>query len=109
MKELHTHTHTHLQKHGRHDYLRPEVALADVVPLSSVPAGSRVRLIKIQGGRWGCHRLTELGLTPGVELEVMQQNRHGPMLVVVRDTRLALGRGMADRVLVVPANGNRQE
>jgi DtxR family Mn-dependent transcriptional regulator len=43
-------------------------------------------------------RLTELGLTPGVELQVVQDG--GPMLVSVRGSRVALGRELADNVWV---------
>jgi Fe2+ transport system protein FeoA len=48
--------------------------------------------------------MSELGLTPGVELEVFQRNDQGPLLIAVRDTRLAIGRGMADKVLVELVN-----
>jgi ferrous iron transport protein A len=68
--------------------------------LTSLPAGQRARLVRIEGGHQAVHRLSEMGLTPGVELEVLRRNGGGPLLLAVRDTRLALGRGMADRVLV---------
>ena len=68
--------------------------------LTSLPPGQRARLVRIEGGRQAVHRLSEMGLTPGVELEVLRRNGGGPLLLAVRDTRLALGRGMADRVLV---------
>jgi Fe2+ transport system protein FeoA len=45
------------------------------------------------------HRLLELGLTPGVELRVVQDNG-GPMLVSVRGSRVALGRDLADNLWV---------
>jgi Fe2+ transport system protein FeoA len=72
------------------------------VPLSLIGPGKRARLLRIEAGRQASHRLTELGLTPGVELEVLRQDSHGPLLVAVRDTRLAVGRGMAHKVLVKP-------
>jgi len=43
--------------------------------------------------------LTELGLTPGVEFKVIQA-QGGPVLLAVRDARLALGHGMAQKILV---------
>lgn len=60
-----------------------------------------VKLVKINAGRKLTHRLTELGLTPGVCIEVMQDHG-GPLLLAVRNTRLALGRGMASKILVEP-------
>ena len=40
-----------------------------------------------------------MGLTPGVELRVVQDNG-GPMLVSVRGSRVALGRDLADNLWV---------
>jgi len=65
-------------------------------------AGQPVTLIKITAGRRLTHRLTELGLTPGVSFEVMHDHG-GPLLLAVRNTRLALGRGMASKILVETA------
>ena len=70
------------------------------LPLSMILPGQRARLVRIDAGCRVVHRLTEMGLTPGVELEVVQQGRGCPLLVAVRDTRLALGRGMAEKVMV---------
>lgn len=69
------------------------------LPLALVAPGQRVRLVEISAGRRAVHRLAELGLTPGVELEVLQAEG-GPLLLAVRDTRLALGQGMAHKVRV---------
>lgn len=71
-------------------------------PLSMAGAGRRVRLVEINGGRRLRHRLTELGLTPGVELQVVQ-DEGGPLLLAVHDSRLALGRGMAHQIVVQPS------
>lgn len=68
--------------------------------LSQTASGQTVRLVRIEAGKKLKHRLTELGLTPGVSLTVIQDNG-GPLLVSVRDSRVALGRGMADKMLVV--------
>ena len=72
------------------------------LPLTMVGIGRPVKLVKITAGRQLCHRLTELGLTPGVSFEVMQDHG-GPLLLAVRDSRLALGRGMASKILVEAA------
>jgi Fe2+ transport system protein FeoA len=73
---------------------------ATTIPLTSLEPGRRGRLVRIEGGHQVVHRLSELGLTPGVEIEVLRRNGGGPLLLAVRDTRLAIGRGMADKVLV---------
>lgn len=69
------------------------------LPLTMVAPGQRVKLVQITAGRRLRHRLTELGLTPGIGLEIIQ-DQGGPLLLAVRDTRLALGRGMAHKILV---------
>jgi len=69
------------------------------MPLSMAPIGVQVRLEEIRAGQRLAHRLAELGLTPGIELDVIQ-NAGGLILVAVRDSRLALGRGMAHKVMV---------
>ena len=68
-------------------------------PLSMAAIGETVRLKQINAGRKLTHRLMELGLTPGVELTIVQDSG-GPLLVSVRGSRVALGRGMAHKVQV---------
>jgi Fe2+ transport system protein FeoA len=41
-----------------------------------------------------------MGFTPGVEVTMIQNYTHGPLIVALRDTRLALGRGEAEKILV---------
>ena len=69
------------------------------IPLTDVPVNASATLTKINGGRRLRHRLTELGLIPGSVLTIVQ-NQNGPLLVAVRETRLAIGRGMAEKILV---------
>lgn len=70
------------------------------MPLTMAAPGQLVRLVHVQGGQSGRQRLAELGLTPGVEMSVMQ-DAEGPLLICVRETRIALGRGLAHKVQVV--------
>ena len=69
-------------------------------PLSQARVGQQVRLLRIHGGRQLTHRLVEMGLTPGVTIRVLQ-NSGGPLLVAEADSRIAVGRGMADKIDVV--------
>ena len=64
----------------------------------SVGATAVVR--ELDGGNEFSGRLAAMGLVLGAALQVMQNSGKGPMLVRVRDTRLALGRGEAQRILV---------
>ncbi|MCW4015680.1 MAG: ferrous iron transport protein A [Candidatus Bathyarchaeota archaeon] len=46
-------------------------------------------------------RLTDLGLTPGTKVTVIKSAPfNGPLEISVRGSRLAIGRGMASRILV---------
>ena len=51
---------------------------------------------------WGFRkRLEDMGLTPGTKVTVVKSAPfNGPLEVYVRGSRLALGRGMADRIFV---------
>ena len=67
--------------------------------LSAAAMGQTVRLVSIDAGKKLKHRLTELGLTPGVEMMLVHDSG-GPLLLSVRDSRVALGRGMAEKLHV---------
>lgn len=72
------------------------------LPLAMVGTGQVVKLVKVAAGKMLTRRLAELGLTPGVQLEILQ-DQGGPLLLAVRDSRLALGRGMAHKIIVQAA------
>ena len=72
--------------------------------LAEIPAGRRVRITGHRGGRMLRARLLAMGLNLGREVEVIQNNR-GLIIVVVNGSRLALGRGISQKILaefVVP-------
>ncbi len=71
-----------------------------MIPLSMIMPGETVRLMEIRGGRRMRKRLADLGLTIGMTLDVMKTDRHGPMILRVKDSRLVIGRGMAHHILV---------
>ena len=70
------------------------------MPLSMVAAGKKVKLLTVNAGRGLKARLANMGLVPGVELEVISNSRRGPFIVAVKETRLLLGRGMAHKIEV---------
>jgi len=67
--------------------------------LTTVTPGQEVTLIDIQGGRGLRSKLYSMGLIPGVKLTIVG-NRGGPIMIAVNDTRLALGFGMARKIIV---------
>jgi Fe2+ transport system protein FeoA len=71
-----------------------------MMPLAMVAPGEEVRLTAIRGGRRLRKRLADLGLNLGMTVRVVQRDRHGPLILAVKDARLALGRGMAHKIMV---------
>lgn len=70
------------------------------ISLASLPAGQHACIESLPGGRGLMGRLAVLGFLPGEELTMVQNYGHGPVIVTVRDTRVALGRGEADQITV---------
>ncbi len=71
-----------------------------ILPLTMVISGSEVTLISIVGGRGLRARLTDMGLNKGMKLKVLHSHRPGPCIILVGNTRLVLGYGMAQKILV---------
>jgi ferrous iron transport protein A len=63
----------------------------------------------MKGGHHFLSRLASLGFTPGAQLKVVQNYGHGPIIVNLRDTRVALGRGEAAKILVEQLDGGDHE
>ena len=68
--------------------------------LGSVRSGESVQIRRMDGGHQFLSRLASLGFTPGAQLEVIQNYGRGPIIVRLRDTRVALGRGEAEKIRV---------
>ena len=71
-----------------------------MVPLNSLGTGEVGVVQGLNGGRGFVSRAAALGFTPGTELVMLQNFRHAPLIVVVRDTHIALGRGEAMKIKV---------
>lgn len=70
-------------------------------PLSLAPTGEEVTVQKINAGRKLTRRLRDMGLIPDAQVRVVKNDSKGPLIVAVaEDSRLALGHGMAHRILV---------
>ena len=69
-------------------------------PLSSVKAGTKVRLVRIDAGRGLNSRLASMGLVPDTEIRVVSNSHPGPFVIIVKDAKVMLGRGMAHKIMV---------
>lgn len=77
-----------------------------LLSLADLQAGKRATVRELRAGRAVESRLASLGMTPGAALEVVQNYGRGPLIVTVRGTRIALGRGEAVKILVERSNGS---
>jgi ferrous iron transport protein A len=71
-----------------------------VTPLSVVKPGKEVTLISLSAGRGLQSRLFSLGLVPGVTVKVLGNHHPGPIRISIKDTRLAIGWGIAQKIMV---------
>lgn len=72
----------------------------EAMPLAMVKAGKRVHLLAVDAGRGLRARLADMGLVPGVEIEVVSNALHGPFVVAVKGCRMVLGQGITQKIMV---------
>ena len=71
-----------------------------ICDLLSLPAGARGTVVRLQGGPGFVGRMAALGFTPGAVVTMSRNHGHGPVIVSLLDTQIALGRGQAAKVEV---------
>ena len=69
-------------------------------PLSALPVGSRGTLVNLAVDPEALRRMVSLGFTPGTEITIVQNPKYGPLIVLLRNIRIALGRAEAQKILV---------
>lgn len=69
--------------------------------LLSLKVGEKGVVVRIIGGQSACKRLNELGFVPGTEVKVVNKISSGPVMIQVKGSKLALGRGLANKVEVI--------
>lgn len=70
------------------------------IPLDSLPVGRQATIEAVSGGHGLVNRLATLGFIPGQRVDMVQNFGVGPLIVNVQNTRIALGRGEARKILV---------
>ncbi len=73
-----------------------------ILPLAMAKAGETVIVRDIQGGMGAKGRLAAMGLRAGQVLEVISNNGEGRVIVGRDCSRIALGRGLANKIMVSP-------
>jgi DtxR family Mn-dependent transcriptional regulator len=85
----HRHAHQHRHRHGN------TIAIAELKP------GQKGKIAFVQGNRKIAQRLADLGLTPETTIHVLKTAPlNGPIEVAVRGSKLAIGREIAENILV---------
>ncbi len=70
------------------------------IRLCDMRQGAGGTVLAAAGGSAFRKRIAMLGVGPGAHVSVLQNHGRGPVLILVHDLRLALGRGEAAKVLV---------
>jgi ferrous iron transport protein A len=70
------------------------------MPLIMLPEGAQASVVEVHGGRGLCRRLAEMGFNVGDKVRMIKNHRPGPVVVEVKDSRVALGRGVTMKIMV---------
>ncbi len=68
--------------------------------LSDIKSGENAVIVYVRGGRGASYRLAELGLLPGEKLVVFHNSGTGPVTVCVKGSKLSIGHGLAQKIMV---------
>lgn len=71
-----------------------------LMPLAMAATGEKVKVGRVTGGYRMKNRLSAMGLTTGDTIEII--NNAGPFIINAKGSRLALGKGLAQKILVSP-------
>jgi Fur family ferric uptake transcriptional regulator len=71
-----------------------------LLPLAMAKPGERVIIKDLMGGREARARLASLGLRPGDTLEIINNDGQARLIIGRGPTRLAMGRGIAQKIMV---------
>jgi len=73
---------------------------SNVMRLSRLKEGQTGKVYSIQGGFGIRNRMFELGLIKGQKIRVIRNSGWGPVMVEVKGTRIGIGRGASDKILI---------
>lgn len=68
--------------------------------LTSMQQGDKIKVVSFNSGRLMKERLISMGLHIGAEIEIVQKDLSGPYIIAVKECRLAIGQGMAQKIMV---------
>jgi len=68
--------------------------------LTDSPLDVPLTVTSIDAGREANARLTSMGILPGEKLMLIRKDSNGPVVLEIKGTRVAIGRGLGMKVLV---------
>jgi len=68
--------------------------------LTSAPLNTALVITEINAGREAHSRLSSMGILPGKRIKIMRRDSRGPLLLDVSGSRVAVGRGLSEKVIV---------
>jgi len=74
------------------------------MPLALCRNEEEVEIVDILGGLGLRERLFEMGIYPGAKVFIVNNSYHGPIVIALNSARVALGRGIAEKIIVKPLN-----
>ena len=74
--------------------------MTHLIPLAFLGEGEIGTVVEIRAGRGLTRRLLAMGVAPGMRIRVLKSSGPGPIMIEVGQTRIALGRGAAMKVIV---------
>jgi DtxR family Mn-dependent transcriptional regulator len=81
-----------------------EEAADEEMPMSTLRTGESGVLKSYKGGKEMLGRCLSMGFTPGSTVKMVENFGSGPVLAKVHDVEVALGRGMAAKIMVTRIN-----
>lgn len=71
-------------------------------PITSIKVGKQATIEKLEGGTSFIHKLRTMGIREGKQIKIVaKQPLGGPLVVEVDNNKTTIGRGMAQRIIVM--------
>lgn len=80
-----------------------------LMPLAMAKTGETVVICEIAGGQIARSRMADLGLRPDDRIEIINNNGMGRLILAHDCTRLAIGRGIAQKIMVSLSDKKKDE
>ena len=89
-----------MSRKGRYSPSGGIKTIADIITLAEMVDGEDAYVETIEGENRSISRMAAMGFTPGVVVTMVRNSGHKPVIVIVRDSRIALGRDEAAKIRV---------